>query len=131
MEIHGDLWWSMTWHKRTATKKDQFIIKKEEKRNVQTWFRQCKENSSKRFMIVTGFCCNEKLKIRWVEKMLKSTQNTIKRMFYIQYLQKKFQSFIPMTFIEGNFIKTKQATMLQKVTLHPLNKCRLIQELGM
>ena len=51
-------------------------------------------------------------------KILKSTQSTIKRKFFAQYLQKKFHFLIPITFIEWNFMKTEQQMILWKVSLY-------------
>ena len=61
-------------------------------------------------MVVAGLSCNWK----W-RKMLKSTPSTVKRKFYIQYLQKKFHFFALVTFKERNFIKTNQLAILRKI----------------
>ena len=50
----------------------------------------------------------------------------LKSKFYVQYLQKKLHFFIPVTFIEWNFIKTKQHVIFRKV----LQKWRLLQLLN-
>ena len=62
-----------------------------------------------------------------MEKMLNLIQSTIKRKFYVRYLQNKFYFFILITFIEWNFIKWKHHVMLRKIPLHSLKKWRLIQ----
>lgn len=54
-----------------CNKKRSIYYRKRGEKNVQTWFRQCKESFSKGFMIVAGFSYNGKLKIRRVEKNVK------------------------------------------------------------
>ena len=99
----------------------------QKRKNVPTLFRQCKEGFCKRFMIVARFSYNYKLKIRKVGFFL-LTQNTIKRMIYPRHLQKKFRFFIPITFIEFNFINFKQQIILWKLLLHFLKNWKLIKK---
>lgn len=78
------------------------------------------------FFIVAGFSYNGKLEIIRVEKMVKAAQRTVKRKFYVRYLQKKFNFYILMTYKKWNFIKTKLQVILRKLSLYSWKKWRPI-----
>ena len=83
--------------------KNVFAIENEEKKNLQTWFRQWKENFCKRVHdCLISFSYNGLLKIRKIRKG-KSTQLTIKRELYAMHLYKKLPYFKPLTFKEWKF----------------------------
>ena len=46
----------------TAIRKRSIYNRKRRKRNIQTWFRQCKESFNEGFKVVTGFSYSGKLK---------------------------------------------------------------------
>ena len=78
-----------------------------------------KVNFNKGPMIIADFFYSRKLKIRSMKKLLKSILGIIKRKFYVQDLWKKFCFFIPLTFKERNFIKTKLTKSFKKHHYNP------------
>ncbi|GBM58317.1 hypothetical protein AVEN_264927-1 [Araneus ventricosus] len=58
---------------KDCKKQTQFVIMKEEKKNLETGFKKCKESFSKGIMIAAGFSYNGKVKVKRVDKMLRST----------------------------------------------------------
>ena len=58
----------------TTTKEGLFIMEKEDKK-VYKPFSKCKENFSKRFMLVTRFIYRGKLKVRKVTKRKRKKKN--------------------------------------------------------
>ena len=101
-----------------------YLLSKSKIKNVQTWFRQYKENCCKRFMIVAAFSYNGKLKIKEWGKMLKIYSKLYQDEVLCPILTEEITFLYPNGFhVEWNFIKTNLQAMLQTVPLHSMKKC--------
>lgn len=71
---------------------------------------------SKDFLIVADLSYNGKLKIRNVENKLQSTNDILRRMCYIFYLQKKFRFYIPTNLCYSVTYRLLVFTLLRRHT---------------
>ena len=62
-EIHSEPWWNMGLSK-WVQQKEVYLSSKTKRKHLLSWFFQCKESFSKRFIIVTGFSYRRKLKMK-------------------------------------------------------------------
>lgn len=81
--------------KISLTKRDaRFTII--ERGDLKIRFNASKENFNKEFMTLASFACNNKLKIIRGEKMLRSTQHTIRKNILLPIFKYEIQSQYPL-----------------------------------
>ena len=110
--------------------KNKYYNIKWRNKNVQTRFQRLKEGFRKGLKNVPKFYYTRVLKIRR-ERILKSTQCTIERKFYVRYYRRNFIFYSHWLSKKELSLKQNYQVVFRKVSLRSLKEWRLIQMLHM